>query len=703
MHICEMRLRNFRNFEAARFEFKKGVNTLIGENGSGKTNALHALRLLLDDSLSRRAIALAETDFCRSLETWKGHWIVISVDFEDLDPSEGCQLLKHDAGHMDGSNAGTHTLYFRPRPEVRKHLFAMSNDGSTLEERRAYLDSLTIDEYEPALTGRGRADMLDDAQYAALVGDFESLRFPNPDLDDQAAFGVAMPPIHNEISCTFAPALRDVVSDLRGYRSNPLLALLRGTEATIQIEDAERIVKSVEDLNRDISSLTEIKAIAAAIQTMLHATVGHTYSPLVDIESGLPEQMDKLLQRLNMRVGDEADSDFRGDLSEQSLGGANLIYLALKLLEYETKLAGDRVAHFLLIEEPEAHIHTHIQKTLFEKQSSRRTQVIVSTHSTHISSAARISSVNVLARKKNHAEVYQPAAGLEKPAMDRVERYLDSVRSTLLFAKGVVLVEGSAELLLVPSMLKAVFGLSPDEIGISIISMDSAFFEHIAVVFGDERIRRRCAIITDSDKAFIDLPEDPKSDNEEQKHARAAQLAGESRIAALSTTHGDNPWVEPFFANHTFEVDLVAAGNEYEVCEVINGVYTQPAAITRAQDRVKDPDASVYGTEMLRLAGKFGKGWLALLLGEKLRLNTHVPDYILRAIAFAAQDSLTPDVLKRIALFRVRSEEFDADAKKRLPAADDLEAMEPRDALREFAAVAQKDDLTKLMTLLGKV
>src|SRR4051794_21866190 len=101
MHITELRIRNFRNFAKARFSFSQGVNTLIGENGSGKTNALHALRLLLDESLERNAIKLHESDFCRSLKQWRGEWIVISVDFAELDPSEGCQLLKHHAGHMD--------------------------------------------------------------------------------------------------------------------------------------------------------------------------------------------------------------------------------------------------------------------------------------------------------------------------------------------------------------------------------------------------------------------------------------------------------------------------------------------------------------------------------------------------------------------------------------------------------------------------
>jgi putative ATP-dependent endonuclease of OLD family len=42
------------------FRFREGVNTLIGENGSGKTNALHALRLLLDEALERNAVYLHE-------------------------------------------------------------------------------------------------------------------------------------------------------------------------------------------------------------------------------------------------------------------------------------------------------------------------------------------------------------------------------------------------------------------------------------------------------------------------------------------------------------------------------------------------------------------------------------------------------------------------------------------------------------------
>ncbi len=700
VHICEMRLRNFRNFQRARFRFEKGVNTLIGENGSGKTNALHALRLLLDDSLSRRALRLSDTDFCRALGAWQGHWVVLSIDFDELDPSEGCQLLRQEAGHMDGTNRGTHSLYFRPRLEVRKKLYEMSTDGTSIEVRRAYVEGITTDQYEAMLTGRAQGDFLDDAVYSSVVGDFDTMVFPNPETDDLAAVGVSMRPIVDEISCTFAPALRDVVSDLRGYRSNPLLGLLRGTESNIQIDDAERIEKAVEDLNKDISSLPEIKEIAAAIQTTLHSAVGRTYSPLVDIESGLPEKMERLLQRLNMKVGDGDQSDFRGELSEQSLGGANLIYLALKLLEYEMKLSGDRVAHFLLIEEPEAHIHTHIQKTLFEKQSSK-TQVIVSTHSTHISSAARIRSVNVLARRRDCAEVYQPSRDLAEASISRVERYLDSMRSTLLFAKGVILVEGSAEQILLPNLVKAVFGLSPDELGISIISMDSSFFGHVAVIFDEVRIKRRCAIVTDLDAPFIDLPEEPDDDTPEQKHARAAEVAGAQRHQSLEAQTKTNPWVSAFFAEHTFEVDFISAGNAHEVCQVLPDIYKKQSNIDIVKGRLEHESIAVYGREVLRLADNVGKGWFSLLLSEHVFSRTFMPDYILRAVTFAATDSLNPEVLKRIGLYRIEAGALNEESEKQLPELDAMRDLEPADFLKVYKEAANTDELSRVLELLG--
>lgn len=262
MHITKVSIRNFRNFRNVTFHFRKGVNTLIGENGSGKTNAFYAMRLLIDDSLSRRSINLSESDFNRALGEWYGHWIIISVDFDELDTSEGCQVIRHSVGHMTTENKGTYTFIFRPKKEVRLKLFEMSVNNDNSEDIESYLRSITIEQYESIFTGRATANICDEETYTRLVGDFEEYDFPDPNKEDTNEIGVNCPQLHYEVSCTFAKALRDVVADLHSYRDNPLLGLLRGTEKNIEVEESQKIIDEVKNLNDEIGDLEEIQKLS---------------------------------------------------------------------------------------------------------------------------------------------------------------------------------------------------------------------------------------------------------------------------------------------------------------------------------------------------------------------------------------------------------------------------------------------------------
>ena len=51
MYISKLSIRNFRNFCNISLDFNKGVNTIIGENGSGKTNLFRAVRVLIDERM----------------------------------------------------------------------------------------------------------------------------------------------------------------------------------------------------------------------------------------------------------------------------------------------------------------------------------------------------------------------------------------------------------------------------------------------------------------------------------------------------------------------------------------------------------------------------------------------------------------------------------------------------------------------------
>lgn len=590
MYISKLVLKNFRNFSNATFLFKEGVNTLIGENGAGKTNVFHAMRLLLDDSLPNRIRNLTESDFNRSLgNRWRGHWIIIYTQYKGLDETEESQSLTyHSIGDLLEEKCGSYAMYFRPKKNIRKKLYELSvEENKDIDQIELLLSNISIEDYEVIFTGRGRADFSNNEIYNAYVGDFENYIFPNPEDMQLNQLGCPIPmnfSFQNSIACTFVKALRDVVADLKYGKYNPLLNLLKGTERKLEIGDKTKLIAKVSELNSDISKLNEIRQISKNISETLEGAIGRTYAPSLDIKSDLPEDIEELLQSLSLWVNDGYDNNHQGKISELSLGGANLIFLSLKLLEYQMKQSSNKIAHFLFIEEPEAHIHTHIQKTLFENIKNNNTQIIISTHSTHISSVSKISAINVLCLEDKDTKVYQPSNGLGDIEVTRIERYLDAIRSTILFAKGVVLVEGDAENIVIPQLFRKVLGISLDEIGVSLINMSSTVFDTVAKVFDDVRVKRKCAILTDNDLSILPLKTNATEDTLEERKCRDSQEAGKLRREKLDEEYNSNNWVGVFYAPHTFEVDFLMSHNNKEVINTLEGIYSQQGKIDKCKE-----------------------------------------------------------------------------------------------------------------------
>ena len=709
MFILSLKIRNYRNFKAVKLNFKKGINTIIGENGAGKSNLFYALRLLIDDSLPRY-VRFFESDFNRSIGNWVGHWIIIAIEFEELDTSEEIQALAIQAtGQMNTSTKGSYSLYFRPKYEIRKKIFDYSQGSvKTAEGLGDILKDVNIDDYESVFLCRGSGDFSDDDVYKKYVGDFDSISFPDPDKKEEQLFGTWLPReinILNEISCTFIKALRDVESDLKSYSNNPLISLMRGKEKSVEVSKKTDIITTIDELNNKISDLKEVKEIKVGIDKSIKEAVGATYAPNIDIKSELPNDMEKLFQSLKLWVGDPDDAGYKGRIWELSLGGANLIYLSLKLLEYE-KVRTDRVGNFLLIEEPEAHIHTHIQKTLFSNLNKNRTQVIISTHSTHISSVSKISSVNILCRGKKEAHVFAPSNNLTPDEINRLERYLDAVRSTLIFAKGVILVEGDSEQILIPEIFKKVFGLSLDEIGISLINIGSTGFKNIARIFHEERIQRNCAILTDLDASVLTLPTDSQSDSAEQKHCRASQTKGIERKLILDDFVNGNKYLKPFYAEHTFEVDFIKSGNKEIIKKCVDKVYSQAAKISSITLSLDNANIEISGSAILEMANYEGKGWFAIMLAENISFDVVIPEYILSAISFSASH-IDKATICAIAIFRLNkiierndSSKSNAEELKLYYEANHEKENGVEEFVTKFKTTLTNDSLTQLLNLL---
>ena len=84
MYISRLVIRNFRNFTDLDIALDSKVTCIIGENNVGKTNLLHAIRLVIDANLSSSYRSLSEQDFHAGTNISEPSQVVISVEFADF-------------------------------------------------------------------------------------------------------------------------------------------------------------------------------------------------------------------------------------------------------------------------------------------------------------------------------------------------------------------------------------------------------------------------------------------------------------------------------------------------------------------------------------------------------------------------------------------------------------------------------------------
>lgn len=653
MYLKYVQIVNFKNLKNVRFEFSKGANTIIGENDSGKSNALTAIRILLDDNYYYNTKRLKETDFSYALGDWKGHWIIISAFFDEISNedkhNEFCAEITPEQENIDflksyirctDKDFGTVSLFIRPCRTKRIELAEAAQNG-TFESVRS---QIKLSDYEFYYTARSQADFTDENIYKSIVGDICAGQYVNPEDDDQSVLGckIDIMNVWQHISTVFIDALRDVESELRKPK-NPIRQIIDTIEGDIKENDIDDIKKKISELNAKIANIPQVSDIGKQVNLKLLEMIGAIYSPEIKLESRLKEDFATLARYLTISPSNQADIDLLG------LGHLNILYIAMKLVEFEVN-RNRELLNIMIIEEPEAHIHTHIQKTLFNnlQVAHTYTQVVMSTHSTHLSEVSDIEKVNVMKKVDEQTSlVMNPTNGLDRFGTDVLEckgisfakilsRYLDAKRSVLLFSKGVILVEGDGEEILIPALTKKVLGVSLDEMGIGLINIGSVGFENVACIFDESRLQRKCSIVTDLDVVV----EGAKKSNQ------TAMDRGASRRKKLSQLFGENPYVSEFYAPHTLEVDFVSEeSNKDFVCSVIRNTYKDAAVIERHVSTIKSGTEAERYDSVMTVANNIKKGWYATLLAETIDARAVIPMYILDAIVFAAKDILSEKLL----------------------------------------------------------
>jgi putative ATP-dependent endonuclease of OLD family len=485
MHVSDVRVRNFRLLKDVTVSFDEQSTVIVGRNNSGKTSLTELFRRLLGDD---RVPSFQLEDF--SLSCHDDFW-------------KAFQLLLAGKGPEDVRRK-------LPLIEVRVTV-SYDDSAADLGPLGNFVIDLSEDSHEVVILIQYQ---LDEGRIPAFFADLAAdaaIPLARQRSDFFRAMKERIPQYFKATLKAVDPtdesntALLEPFSLLTSVLRGGFITAQRGLDDTTSRENdvlgkiLESLFRTASGERADPADRKTVEALDAAIKTV-QASIDSDFAkhlsdllPTLELFGypgltgpGLRTETDVKIESLlsnHTRIRYEGADGVNLPESYNGLGMRNLIYILFRLLEFFKSYQAEPVAQcmqLVFIEEPEAHLHPQMQEVFirqlsavvgifaktFEHSLPWPVHFVVTTHSSHVANAAPFPAIRYfLTRSKGEAAstcetvVKDLSKGLsEVPEHNRnfLHKYMTLTRCDLMFADKALLIEGAAERLLLPEMIRKV-------------------------------------------------------------------------------------------------------------------------------------------------------------------------------------------------------------------------------------------------------
>jgi putative ATP-dependent endonuclease of the OLD family len=530
MLLKKVYIKNFRNIKEVSIDCEP-LTVFIGENNVGKSNLLIALYKILKMDESPYRIRFNEDDFYFDESMGiRSNEIIIELTFDELTESDRDKFVSKGIDIINNQlNIQLQAVWEQENSDAKVSLNYIRKDDPDNElgpavnrDEKKHIPFYYIGAYRDI----NRETIHSEGVLKQIFKDFNKYY---------------LKPLNSQLSA--CSELIDSYIKEFGEKEDPkIIKILEQILPNLSMEVIEDIKPNRDDLDRisveiKVQNEYALKKIILLLNNLLAKNaIQMKITDLQSLMNGLEgiENIKELLKKnlnlfvpegqLNFEMGQIDESDLFNETNidfgkisilKQGSGLQSSFVIALKLCKLLSHLqfSEEKITNLIIaLEEPEAHMHPHLQRSLIKKIKIKQrelselglnVQFLITTHSPFILSQIEKNEICLLKRNaelsvtKFSSEFFQAISSEISERKLKHFDYIFRVYPEIFLSRGVIITEGKTEFGAIPEFAKKIEGFDLDDLGLTLICAESK--DAIKPIYLTLKKFTKCAAIRDNE------------------------------------------------------------------------------------------------------------------------------------------------------------------------------------------------------------